>query len=241
MTETLRQPGIDRISTEPPDSSGGKGFLMTVNVTMRRATIFLVLILLFISLAWYGFVTSPSRPTEVYSSGSRLILLIPATIFWSIAAGSLLHKPLRREKSAGSRPGDFTRASGPSSLRFSSGRACPVDPIGGTAGQTLACGEIDPATLTLRRFKRCNPHDRFLSVRYSNGGRLGRLPREIGRRQSRRPLPRSPGRGEAILAVSGGFARIRHASGGAPVAKRTTRLTKPGGTFPKLPRWPPSG
>jgi hypothetical protein len=63
----------------------------------KQPTFFVVVLALFIGYGWYGFLTTPARPSDIYPPWSKLMLLVPATAAWVIAAGGLLYRMIRKK------------------------------------------------------------------------------------------------------------------------------------------------
>jgi hypothetical protein len=68
-------------------------------MSMKQSAGLLVLLALLIGYGWYDLVVNPARPTDIYSPQSRLMLLVPASIFWGLGMGGLLYGALRKRNS----------------------------------------------------------------------------------------------------------------------------------------------
>jgi hypothetical protein len=66
---------------------------------MKQSAGLLVLVALLIGYGWYGLLVDPARPTDIYSPRSRLILLVPASLFLGVGVGGLLYGALRKRNS----------------------------------------------------------------------------------------------------------------------------------------------
>jgi hypothetical protein len=66
----------------------------------RKSTIlflaFLAIVGLNLAHQWYTFTVTPTRPTDIYPPWSRLMTLIPASLFWVIGAGLVIVSCFRR-------------------------------------------------------------------------------------------------------------------------------------------------
>ncbi len=68
-------------------------------MSMKRAVDLLVAVALLIGSGWYGLLVDPVRPTDLYSPRSRLVLLVPASVFWGLGVGGLLYGAFRKRNS----------------------------------------------------------------------------------------------------------------------------------------------
>jgi hypothetical protein len=53
-------------------------------MTRKQTAVFLVFPARVIGYGWYMTVVDPARPTDIYPPWSKLMLLIPASVFWGI-------------------------------------------------------------------------------------------------------------------------------------------------------------